>query len=90
MKYFDICSKHTYTDRENKPINKWFKVGTLKETDDGKRFITLNLIPSESFFVFEQEARAESQPQQGSEPVINYDEAENNGTEETNTDNVPF
>lgn len=89
MKYFDICSKHTYTDKENQTKNKWFKVGTLKEMDDGKRFITLNLVPNESFYVFEQEAKAESQSQQGSEPVINYGE-EDTGSAEANAENTPF
>lgn len=46
MKFYNICTKQTYTDKDGKPKNKWFTVGTLKETDDGKRFITLFIMPS--------------------------------------------
>ncbi len=52
MKYEDICTRKSYTkDGAEKVI--WLKCGTLRTTDDGKRFIELNHLPDVSFFVFE-------------------------------------
>jgi len=58
MKYFDICSKRTYQkDGVEKAI--WLKCGTLKQLDDGKQFVELNMFPNTSFYVFEQKAKDE-------------------------------
>ena len=74
MKFYNICTKQTYTDKKGKPKNKWFTIGTLKETDDGKRFITLYIMPNENFYAFEQDVNTERRPRQEDETVINYDE----------------
>lgn len=55
MKYFNIVSKQTYTDKQGVEKAKWLPVGSLKLTDDGKKFITLNQVPNETFYCFEQE-----------------------------------
>lgn len=57
MKYFNICTKQTYTDKEGQDKAKWLPVGTLKVLDDGKKFITLNMFPNETFYVFEQDEK---------------------------------
>lgn len=53
MKFYDICTKRTY---EKNGVEKkvWLKVGTYKETEDGKKFIELNMLPTTAFYVFEQ------------------------------------
>jgi len=52
MKVYNICTKKTYEkDGETKTV--WLNAGTMRETDDGKRFIQLNHIPDVSFYVFE-------------------------------------
>ena len=56
MTYKDICTKRTY-EKDGKTKAKWFKVGTLKETDDNKTFIELSMFPNISFYVFEQKAK---------------------------------
>jgi hypothetical protein len=52
MKLFNICTKQTY-EKDGAEKAKWLVCGTLKELDDGKRFITLNHLPDVSFYVFE-------------------------------------
>jgi hypothetical protein len=51
MIYKDICTKREYMKGEEKKV-LWFKVGTLRETDDGKQFIELGMYPNTSFYVF--------------------------------------
>ena len=58
MVYKDICTKKEYT-KDGATKAKWFKVGTLKVTDDGKQFIELNMFPNTPFYVFEQKAKEE-------------------------------
>jgi hypothetical protein len=56
MKYFDICTKREYEKNgEKKAV--WLKCGTLKQSDEGRQFIELNMFPSTSFYVFEQKKR---------------------------------
>jgi hypothetical protein len=56
MKYKNIVNKKTYTkDGEEKAV--WQKVGTLKETDDGKQFVEIFALGD--FYVFEEEERKE-------------------------------
>jgi hypothetical protein len=59
MKIYDICTKQEYMKGEEKKAH-WFKVGTLKVNDDGKQFIQLNMMPSQSFYVFEQKKREDA------------------------------
>ena len=54
MKFYNICTKKTFTI-QGVEKTKWLNVGTLKEMDDGKRFIELNILPNETLFVFEQD-----------------------------------
>ena len=57
MKLWNICTKKTYEKNgEEKAI--WLRVGTLKETDQDKKFIELNMFPKESFYVFENKPKA--------------------------------
>lgn len=63
MKFYNVSTKRTYTDKTGAEKTKWLQVGTLKETDDGKKFLTLNMFPNESFYVFEQEERENNQNQ---------------------------
>ena len=52
MKYYNVCTKKTYQkDGEEKTV--WLNAGTLRETDDGKRFLELNMFPDTSFYIFE-------------------------------------
>ena len=52
MKLYSICTKKTYT-KDGQEKNIWLTAGTMRETDDGKRFIQLNHLPDVSFYVFE-------------------------------------
>lgn len=63
MKFYNVSTKRTYTDKTGAEKTKWLQVGTLNETDDGKKFLTLNMFPNESFYVFEQEERENNQNQ---------------------------
>lgn len=59
MLYENICTKKTYEKNgETKTI--WLKVGTLKITDDGKKFIELNHQPNETFYVFPPKPKDDS------------------------------
>ena len=59
MKYEDICTKRTFEKNgETKTI--WLKCGTLRTTDDGKKFIEMNHQPDTSFFVFEQKPKEDA------------------------------
>ena len=67
MKTFNICTKRTYEkDGEKKTI--WLNVGTLKETDDGKRFIELNMFPNTPFYAFAPK------PKEGQADQVAWDE----------------
>ena len=59
MTYKDICTKREYMKGEEKKT-KWFKVGTLRITDEGKQFIELNLLPDTPLYVFDQKEKEES------------------------------
>jgi len=58
MVYKDICTKREY-EKDGKTAVKWFKVGVLKTTDEGKQFIELNIFPTTPFYVFEQKKKEE-------------------------------
>ena len=58
MKIENICTKKSY-EKNGETKNIWLQVGTLKTTDDGKRFIELNMFPGTPFYVFEQKKREE-------------------------------
>lgn len=59
MIFEDICTKKEYEKNgEKKTI--WLKVGVLKTTDEGKRFIELSLFPNTPMYVFEQKKKEEN------------------------------
>lgn len=59
MRYEDICTRKSYTkDGQEKVV--WLKCGTLRTTDDGKKFIELNMFPATSFFVFAPKAGSDT------------------------------
>lgn len=53
MQFYNICTKKEYQSQGQNKV-AWLTVGTLKVMDDGKKFITLNMFPDQSFYVFEQ------------------------------------
>ena len=57
MKYEDICTKRTY-EKNGEQKTSWLKVGTLRTTDDNKRFLELNIFPNTSFYIFEQKTKS--------------------------------
>jgi hypothetical protein len=56
MKFKDIVAKKTF-QKDGVEKATWLKVGTMRETDDGKQFIELNMFPTTSFYVFEQKQK---------------------------------
>ena len=61
MIYKDICSKREYEQNGEAKV-KWLKVGTLRENDNGKQFIEINLMPNTPLYVFE--IKPKNQPAQ--------------------------
>ncbi len=60
MRYEDICTRKSYEkDGQEKVI--WLKCGTLRTTDDGKKFIEMNHLPGVTYFVFPP--KADNDPQ---------------------------
>ncbi|MBN4051396.1 hypothetical protein JYU16_01130 [bacterium AH-315-M05] len=53
---FNICTKKEIDDNGEKKT-LWFKVGVLKFTDKGKRYLHLFQQPQTQFYVFEQEEK---------------------------------
>jgi hypothetical protein len=53
MQLFDVCAKREYVDSKNEKQVKWYKVGTIKAADSGKRYLRLYMMPQTEFFVFE-------------------------------------
>lgn len=59
MTYLDVMTKRTYQkDGQEKAV--WLKVGTLRLTDDGKRFLELNMFPNTPFYIFDQKKKEET------------------------------
>lgn len=55
-KYLSIFSRHDYKDEAGKTQTRWYKVGFLKLTDNGGKFIRLFQQPQIDYFCFENEA----------------------------------
>ena len=51
MKFEDICTRKTYQKDEKEKV-VWLKCGTMRTSDEGKRFIELNHLPGITFYVF--------------------------------------
>ena len=60
MKYQDLCTKREYEQNGEKKV-KWFNVGTLKTTEEGKQFVEINLLPDTSIYVFDKKAKEETE-----------------------------
>ena len=58
-KFYNICVKRAFKNREGKDITQWPQVGTMRVMDDGKQFIDLPLL-GQSLYVFEQQAKNEA------------------------------
>lgn len=56
MKFYDVTNKREY-EKNGIKKNVWLKVGTYKETEDGKKFLELNMFPTTPFYIFEQKPK---------------------------------
>jgi len=61
MQFYDICTKKTFTKKDGSTKTFWLKCGTMRELEDGKRFLELNMFPDTSFYVFAQKKKEEEQ-----------------------------
>lgn len=52
MQLFNICTKREYEKDGEKKV-KWYRVGHLKVTESGKRYIKLYHQPDTEFIVFD-------------------------------------
>jgi len=59
MKYEDICTKKVYISNGVEKTT-WLKVGVMRTSDEGKRFIELNMFPTTQFYIFEQKKKEEA------------------------------
>lgn len=69
MKLYNICTKKEYESNGQKKTI-WLTVGSMRENDDGKKFVSLNMWPNESFYVFDQKAREAAPASRRAEPEI--------------------
>ena len=61
MDYYDICTKREYEENGEKKA-KWFRVGNLKVTSNGRQYIRLFQQPNTTFYVFSQDNDEKEQP----------------------------
>jgi hypothetical protein len=59
MKNYNISTPETFQS-EGQEKTAWHQVGKLRITDEGKMFIKLNLVPSQTFVCFEQEDKKDN------------------------------
>ena len=59
MKLFDVCTRKFYEKDGEKKV-KWYKAGTMKETDKGSRYLRLFHQPEIDLFIFEREEPQEA------------------------------
>ena len=52
MKIYSLCTKKEYESQGQKKV-AWLPVGTLRQVDEGKMFIELNMTPNQTIYVFE-------------------------------------
>ena len=81
MIFKDIVVKKKYVVQGQEKV-KWLNVGTLKETDDGKQFIELNIFPGQDFYIFE---KREKEVKQAERPQDNIGQ-----DEPIDLDSIPF
>ncbi|MGH7492957.1 MAG: hypothetical protein ACREOO_11245 [bacterium] len=56
MKFYNIVTPKKYADSKGNEQTKWLPVGTLRVTDDNKRFIEWNATPDIVYMVVEQKS----------------------------------
>lgn len=93
-KFFNICTKKTFVVGGIEK-SRWPIVGTLKELDNGKKFIELNILPNESFYVFEQENKQKTHDIQEVEQQKSLEESLRNADvnvedSDVSVENIPF
>lgn len=54
MKIFDVCTRRNY-EKDGEKKGTWYKVGILKETDAGRKYIRLFHQPQTEFFIFDKD-----------------------------------
>jgi hypothetical protein len=59
MTYENIVTKQAYKKGEETKV-RWLICGTLKTTEDGKKFIEMNNQPDTTFYVFERKPQEET------------------------------
>ena len=62
MKFYDLCTKREYEKNGEKKVI-WMNCGKMRETDDGKKFLEINIFPNTPFYLFEQKKKEESLPE---------------------------
>ena len=56
MQLFNVCARKIYDKNGEKKI-KWYKVGLLKISDTGKRYLQMFHLPQVEYFLFENEEK---------------------------------
>ena len=59
MKYFNVVSCRTFTDESGEEQKKYYRVGRIKETDYGVRYLTLFAQANDDFMIFDQDPEEE-------------------------------
>ena len=57
MQLFDVCTKREFMKDGEKQV-KWYKIGTLKSADSGKRYLRIYLFPQQELYVFERDLKS--------------------------------
>ncbi len=52
MKYYNVCSVKEY-EENGEQKKKWYRVGYIKETPNGGRYLTLFHQPDVTLFIFD-------------------------------------
>lgn len=63
MKIYNLCTKKEYETQGQKKT-AWLPVGVLRETEEGKKFIELNILPGQTIYCFEPKPRPESRQEE--------------------------
>ena len=63
MKLYDVCTRKFY-EKDGEKKSKWYRAGSMKETDKGAMYLRLFHQPMTDFYLFPKE---ETIPQDGSQ-----------------------
>lgn len=63
MTLFDVCTRITF-EKDGEKKTKWYKVGLMKVTDNGKKYLRLFHQPETEYFLFEKIKPEPDQPQE--------------------------